>query len=72
MGMFVCTGWSTPLRLEIGLRTETNSFAILASSSQLATVEKSPYHSKWMEKANEEHKLVLSPTYPMASPLKKF
>jgi hypothetical protein len=23
------------------------------------------------EKANEEHKLVLSPTYPMASPLKK-
>ena len=46
MSMFVCTGLSTPLRLEIGLRTETNSFAILDSSSQLATVDKSPFHQQ--------------------------
>jgi hypothetical protein len=33
---------------------------------------KIPISLKMDEKANEEHKLVLSPTYPMASPLKKF
>ena len=40
-----------------GLRTETNSFAILASSSQLATVEKSPYHSKWMKRRTKSTSL---------------